>query len=98
MSISRFTGVQLLFCFVFCLFVSLLLFFLFCFVLFVFLLFFFVFFLGGGVGVFFCSSIPLVLLDDQGISKYLNIFLLSPHLCFIIGFICDLFVARNDSW
>ena len=20
------------------------------------------------------------------------------HLCFIIGFICDLFVARNDSW
>ena len=25
-------------------------------------------------------------------------FLLSPHLCSIIGFIYDLFVARNDSW
>ena len=23
---------------------------------------------------------------------------LSPHICFIIGVICDLIVARNDSW
>ena len=25
-----------------------------------------------------------------------NTFLLSPHLCFIIVFICDLFVSRDD--
>ena len=25
-----------------------------------------------------------------------NTFLSSPHLCFIIGFICDLFVTRDD--
>ena len=49
--------------------------------------------------VFFCCSIPMVLFDNPGISKCFNmLFLLSPHLCFIIGFICDLFVARNDSW
>ena len=40
-----------------------------------------------------------MLFDTLGISRCLNtLFLLSPHLCFIIGFICDLFVARNDSW
>ena len=39
-----------------------------------------------------------MLFDNQGISKYLNtLFLLSPHFC-IIDFICDLSVARNDSW
>ena len=49
--------------------------------------------------VLFCSSIPVVLFDKPWIAKYLNtLYLLSPHLCFIIGFICDLFVARNDSW
>ena len=49
--------------------------------------------------VFVCSSIPVVLFDDPGISKCLNIlFLLSPYLCFLIGFICDLSVDRNDSW
>ena len=48
---------------------------------------------------FFCSSIPVMLLDNPGISKYLNTLIrLSPHLGFIIGFTCDLFVARNDSW
>ena len=48
---------------------------------------------------FFCSSIPVVLFDNPGISKCLNtLFLLGPHLCFIIGFISDLSVARNDSW
>ena len=32
-------------------------------------------------------------------SKGLNtLFLLSPYLCVIIGFICDLSVARYDSW
>ena len=47
----------------------------------------------------FSSSIPVVLLANPGISKCLNkLFLLSPQFCFIIGFICDLSVARNDSW
>ena len=46
----------------------------------------------------FFSSILVVLFENQGTSKCLNmLFLLSPHLCFIIGFICDLSVARNDS-
>ena len=49
--------------------------------------------------VLFCSSIPVVLFDNPGISKCHNtLFLLSPHLCFTIGFICDLSVARNGSW
>ena len=49
--------------------------------------------------VFYCSSILVVFFDNPRISKWLKtLFLLSPHLCFIIGFICDLFVARNDSW
>ena len=48
--------------------------------------------------VFFCSSTPVVLFDNPRVSNYLNtLFLVSPHHCFIIGFICDLFVARNDS-
>ena len=48
--------------------------------------------------VFFCSSILVILFDNPGISKCLNtFFLLSPHLCIIIGVICDLSVARNDS-
>ena len=35
--------------------------------------------------------------DVWQLSKCLiTLFLLGPHLCFIIGFICDLFVARND--
>ena len=37
--------------------------------------------------LFFC-------LTTQG-SPYVS---LSPHLLFIIGFICNLFVIRNDSW
>ena len=41
----------------------------------------------------------MVLFDTAGIFSCLDtLFLLSPHLCFIIGFVCDLFVARNDSW
>ena len=47
--------------------------------------------------VFFCSSVPVVLFDTQGspgIGR--NTFLSSPHLCFIIVFICDLFVSRDD--
>ena len=41
--------------------------------------------------VIFCSSIPVMLSDNPGISKYLSrLFPLSPHLCFIIDFICDL--------
>ena len=43
-------------------------------------------------------SIPVVLFDSQEISKCISTLgLLSPHLCFIIGFICDLSVVRNDS-
>ena len=52
----------------------------------------------GVLVVFFSSSIPVVLTDKPGISKCLNTsFLLSPYLRFIISFICDVFVARNDS-
>ena len=48
---------------------------------------------------FVCSSIPLVLFDNPEIFKYVNtMFLLSPHFCLKIGFICDLSAARNDSW
>ena len=37
--------------------------------------------------------------NNPGISAYLNtLFLLGPYLCFVIGFICNLLVARNDSW
>ena len=44
---------------------------------------------------FFCYNIPVVLFDIPGIStRHLNtLFLLSPHLRFIISFICDLFVV-----
>ena len=31
---------------------------------------------------------------DPGVGR--NTFLSSPHLCFIIVFICDLFVSRDD--
>ena len=54
--------------------------------------FFFFFFLsvawptGVQLLVFFCSSFPV------GRSTFLS----SPHLCFIIVFICDLFVSRDD--
>ena len=37
-------------------------------------------------------------LTTQGSSLSQHVFLLSLHLCFIIGFICYLFVAHNDSW
>ena len=47
--------------------------------------------------VFFCSSVPVVLFDtpqgSPGVGR--NTFLSSPHLCFIIVFICDLFVSRD---
>ena len=49
-------------------------------------------------GFFFCSSIPVVVFDNPGISKCLNTVISSLHLSFIIGIICDLSVARNDSW
>ena len=41
----------------------------------------------------FCSSIPVVVFNT------LRIFMcmLSTNLCFIIGFICDLFVSRNED-
>ena len=45
------------------------------------------------------SSVVVLLFDNPEIPKCLiMLFLLSPHLCFIIGFIYDLSVARNDSW
>ena len=47
--------------------------------------------------VFFCSSVPVVLFEPQGSPGVgRNTFLSSPHLCFIIVFICDLFVSRDD--
>ena len=52
----------------------------------------------SGLGqVFFCSSVP-VLFDtpgSPGVGRN-TLFLLSPHLCFITVFICDLFVSRDD--
>ena len=51
--------------------------------------------------VFFCSSVPVVFQwccstpqGFPGVGR--NTFLSSPHLCFIIVFICDLFVSRDD--
>ena len=47
--------------------------------------------------VFFCSSVPVVLFGtpgSPGVGR--NTFLSSAHLCFIIVFICDLFVSRGD--
>ena len=38
-----------------------------------------------------CCSTPQ---GSPGVGR--NTFLSSPHLCFIIGFICDLFVTRDD--
>ena len=35
-------------------------------------------------------------LRDTKIKVGRNTFLSSPHLCFIIVFICDLFVSRDD--
>ena len=47
--------------------------------------------------VFFCSSVPVVLFDTPGISRCRSQHVLSsPYLCFIIVFICDLFVSRDD--
>ena len=42
--------------------------------------------------VLFCSSILVMLLDNQRSPECVKmLFLLSPHLCCIIGFICVLF-------
>ena len=38
-----------------------------------------------------CCSTPQ---GSPGVGR--NTFLSSPHLCFIIVFICDLFVSRDD--
>ena len=48
--------------------------------------------------VFLCFSVPVVLFDTQGISRVgrYTLFLLFPYLCFIIVFICDLIVSRDD--
>ena len=52
---------------------------------------------GVQVVVFLCYC-TLVLFDNLGISQCLNtLFLLTTQLCFIIGFICVLSVAHNDS-
>ena len=49
--------------------------------------------------IFFLLGIPVVLFSNLEISKCLNtLFLLSPRLCFIIGFICELFVAHKYLW
>ena len=51
-----------------------------------------------GFNCFFCSSVPVVVFEPQGspgVGRN-TLCLLSPHLCFIIVFICDLFVSRDD--
>ena len=54
-----------------------------------------------GLQLMFFFSAPVFQLyfsDNPWISKCLHTwFLLSPYFCFIIGVICDIFVARNDS-
>ena len=59
-----------------------------------------VFFMSGvSTGGFLLLQYSSVLFENPGISKCLNtFFLLSHHHYFIIGFICDLYVAHNDSW
>ena len=55
--------------------------------------------IGVQLAVFACANIQVVLLDTPGISRYpITFILLSSHLCVIIDFISDLFVARNNSW
>ena len=54
--------------------------------------------IGVQLVVFLCPSIPVVLFDIPEMSKCLNtLYLLSPPIFIIKGFICDLFVARNNS-
>ena len=55
--------------------------------------------------VVFCfSSIPVALFDNHGIDLQVSQRIVSVEsssafkLCFILRFICDLFVAHNDSW
>ena len=51
--------------------------------------------------IFLCCSISVVLIYNPGISKFLTMmFLLSPHLCSIIGCICliYLFPVRIHGW
>ena len=52
--------------------------------------------------VFFCSSIQVLLFDNTGMYNCLNtLFLLSPHLCFIFGFIGDLLAhlsTKSSRW
>ena len=46
---------------------------------------------------FFCSSVSVGCSTPQGSPGVgRNTFLSSPHLCFILVFICDLFVSRDD--
>ena len=47
---------------------------------------------------FFCSSVPVVLFDIPGISKCRSQHVVSVESLslFIIVFICDLFVSRDD--
>ena len=45
--------------------------------------------------VFFCSSVPVVLFNIQVVDRN-TLFLSSPHLFFILVFICDLFVSRDN--
>ena len=40
------------------------------------------------------SLLAIVYIGSPGVGR--NTFLSSPHLCFIIVFICDLFVSRDD--
>ena len=48
--------------------------------------------------VFFCSIIPMGLFDNPGTQLQMSQhFFLCPQFCFIIGFICELFVAHHDS-
>ena len=41
-----------------------------------------------------CVAPGLTFIFSPGVGR--NTFLSNPHLCFIIDFICDLFVSRDD--
>ena len=47
--------------------------------------------------VFFCAVFHWCCWRPQRSPSLNTLFLLSPHLCFVIGFICDLSIGRNNS-
>ena len=51
---------------------------------------------GSTVGFLLLQCSSGVVRHPKDLQVSVNTFLSSPHLCFIIVFICDLFVSRDD--